>query len=403
MIELYPYQKDGVAYLKANRNALLYDDPGLGKTAQSLCALPDSAAAIVICPASVKSVWVKEAKKFTSLTPIVIEGRNIFRLPKQGELIIINPEILPDVITGGSFVYNLIVDEVHMFKSTTTVRSRKLRALRNYVLGENGSIWGLTGTPLMTRPSDLWGVLTSLGLEHKVYGTYDRFLRAFNGRRVQWRTFSNMVWGTPKPEAGEALKKVCLGRDREKVLPDLPTKTYETYEVDINVPNSYEFLKEPGELSKMTKEVAQAKAFAALPFLETLAESEPLVIFTTHVDAAKQVADRFSTKAIDGSCPNDTRAKLVEDFQEGNTNIIVGTIGAMGVGLTLTRANRVIFLSRDWTPALNTQAEDRVCRIGQTKPVIVTDIVGSTLVEKLLAKVLEKKDNYIENSVEMAR
>lgn len=412
MPELFPYQKIGVDYLKSHKKALLFDDPGLGKTAQALSALPEHCSVIVVCPASVKPVWEKEIKQWTNLKPSILSGMNSFRQPLLGEVVILNPEILPSTPSLVIKPYNLIIDEAHQFKTTKSIRAKKLSLLRKLVLDWGGAIWGLTGTPILTDPMDLYGVLTAVGLFRDVYGTYDNFLRVFNGRKLQWATFSQIVWGKPMPESGLLLKKFCLGRKRETVLPDLPTKTYETYSVpvkgyqgllDKTEDEIEQLLGNPGVLSTARASIAAQKAKECLPYIANLAESEPLVVFSSHLESANVVADHFNVVPLTGEADQKVRQLLVEDFQSGKTNIIIGTIGAMGVGLTLTRANRAVFINRDWTPALNLQAEDRVCRIGQKKPVIITDIVCNDRTEENLYRVLMRKQSLVDNSVEKAR
>lgn len=410
MDELFPYQKIGVAYLKSNKRALLFDEPGLGKTVQNLRALSETARTIVICPASVKGVWEKEILRWTSFKPTILNGEGSFRFPVANEIVILNPDIMSDLPIGIRFPYNLILDEVHAFKSLKAIRTKKLKQLRYFILSNGGCVWGSTGTPILSKPDDLWGILSAIGLERDAFGAYDNFLRVFNGKKLHFKTFSKISWGTPLPEVVNVIKKVALGRRRTDVLPELPTKTYETYEVpvpgygdilgDVNID---EVMSSPGILSTVRAKITLEKAKAATPYLTILAETEPLVVFSSHVDASDYLAEHFGTKAITGELDIDKRQRLVDDFQAGKTNVIVGTIGAMGVGLTLTKSNRVIFISRDWTPALNSQAEDRVCRIGQSKPVLVTDILCYDLTEKLIYKVLMKKQGIINNSIEVSR
>jgi SWI/SNF-related matrix-associated actin-dependent regulator of chromatin subfamily A-like protein 1 len=412
-MKLYPYQEEGVYFLRNRKRALLYDDPGLGKTAQTLSALPASARTIIICPASVKNVWKKEiAQWLPHVKTEVLNGRKSFRLPAVCEAVVLNPDILPDVFPRISHAYNLVLDEVHQFKSVSSLRFKRLKLLRTAVLNAGGSIWGLTGTPLMSRPEDLWGILSALQLVTDAYTGYNNFIRVFNGKKFHLNGFSKISWGTPTEEASECLKKVGLGRKREKVLPNLPVKTYEEYEVSVRAYETIKSLTEedvaamvekPGWLSTERERVALEKTQACLPWLKDVACSEPVVIFTTHTESANLVAKTFDTVPITGNTSQNNRVRVVDDFMSGKTNVIVGTIFAMGVGLTLTRSNRVVFINRDWTPALNLQAEDRVCRIGQTRGVIVSDVVSEDPTEKLLYSVLNKKQMIIDNSIEKSR
>jgi SNF2 family DNA or RNA helicase len=234
----------------------------------------------------------------------------------------------------------------------------------------------------------------------------------FNGRRIDFGgRFSKIVFGKPQPEAASCVQRIGLGRKRETVLPDLPTKTYEIFNVE--VPDSLfaafkgidieEMLETPGKLSLERDTICTVKAGASIGFLTGVVESEPVVVFTTHKEAANILASYFKTEAITGDTSAKKRNDLVEDFTSGRTDILIGTIFAMGVGLTLTRSHHVVFINRDWTPALNKQAEDRVCRIGQKNAVVVTDVLVAHPVEDVLYKVLMRKQGIIDESIEKSR
>jgi SWI/SNF-related matrix-associated actin-dependent regulator 1 of chromatin subfamily A len=62
---------------------------------------------------------------------------------------------------------------------------------------------------------------------------------------------------------------------------------------------------------------------------------------------------------------------MENDFQAGEIDVLVGTIGAMKEGITLTAASNMIFLERHWTPAVNEQCEDRCHRNGQKNAVTI--------------------------------
>ena len=85
------------------------------------------------------------------------------------------------------------------------------------------------------------------------------------------------------------------------------------------------------------------------------------------------------------------RTRRVEAFQRGEYLGIAGTVGAMGTGHTLTHAADVLFVDKPFTPGLVDQAEDRVYRLGQDKPVLITSLVGDHPLERRLEKIHERK------------
>src|SRR5262249_34576709 len=93
---LYPFQIAGVEWLAGRQRALLADEMGLGKTAQALLALPPGCPALVVCPASLKYNWVEEARRWRpEFTATALEGRGSFRLPRPGEVVAVNYDLLP--------------------------------------------------------------------------------------------------------------------------------------------------------------------------------------------------------------------------------------------------------------------------------------------------------------------
>ena len=95
---LFPFQRIGVQWLARGHGRLLADDMGLGKSVQALLAMPASAAAIIVCPAAMKGEWKGFVARWRpSLRATVLSGRNSFRCPEPGEVVIVNYDILPDI------------------------------------------------------------------------------------------------------------------------------------------------------------------------------------------------------------------------------------------------------------------------------------------------------------------
>ena len=76
------------------------------------------------------------------------------------------------------------------------------------------------------------------------------------------------------------------------------------------------------------------------------------------------------------------------------------TIQAGGVGLTLTRAWKALFVDLDWTPSWNSQAEDRICRIGQTKPVEIVHMVSDHVLDIHIHDLLSYKIKLFNQTVD---
>jgi len=411
-VGLFPFQVTGASFLANRSRCLLGDEMGTGKTVQTLAALPKEFGTLVVCPASLKFNWRDEAAKWRpDLSPVVLNGRKSFRLPEAGEIVIVNYDILPqdlNEIQKKDFV--LVCDEVHLCKNYKAKRSRAVKILSNIAK----KTIGLTGTPLMNRPFDLYGVLSSLHLENEVFGSWAGFLRAFNGYKNEWGGYT---FGAVSPLVPELLRRVMLRRRREEVLPDLPKKSYSTITVDSvsrslqrqldEIYNEVELLLEMKELppfemfAEIRAALAESRVEAMLEMVENHEEEEiPLVVFSAHRLPIDTLAKREGWATITGSTKPEDRQDIVRKFQSGELKGIGLTISAGGVGLTLTRAWKALFVDLDWTPALNAQAEDRICRIGQTKPCEIVRMVSDHVLDRHIHALIAEKIELFNNAID---
>ena len=408
----YPYQVTGVEHLASRERALLADDMGLGKTFQVLQALPPAAncLAVVVCPNSLKATWAAECRKWRpDLTPVVLRGRKSFRLPERGEVVIVNYDILPkDAPALRGCV--LIADEAHRLKNRKAARTLKFRAM-----GETArQVWLLTGTPLLNRPTDLWGVLASGGMEREVFGGWKTFVRCFNGHKNRWGGYE---WGDVEPEVPERLRRVMLRRMKSEVLRDLPGKVRSWIVVDVengvrraldDLWEEYGDVVGSGSLppferfSEIRAKLAEQRIPAMTAWVEDREDAgEPVLVFSAHRAPIDALGEREGWATITGSTSPDERQRIVEAFQAGELKGIGLTIQAGGVGLTLTRASSVLFVDCAWTPADNAQAEDRVCRIGQKANAInVVRMVADHDLDWHVQRLLLEKQALIDAAVE---
>lgn len=133
------------------------------------------------------------------------------------------------------------------------------------------------------------------------------------------------------------------------------------------------------QFSEIRALLAEARIPAMLEEVESYEESDtPLVVFSAHKAPILELGKRDGWKIITGETKPEDRRDIVHAFQNGQLKGIGLTIQAGGVGLTLTRASNALFVDLDWTPAMNIQAEDRICRIGQTSSKVLIKRMSST-------------------------
>lgn len=437
------FQVAGVEFLAKYGRCILADDMGLGKTWQALQFLPENSRAILVVPKNVKFNWKKEIERFRpEFTTRIIQGRQKVTsaiLPKTNEIVIINYDILPadltpkpsgrksksgkDIMetqlpkTVESNLRNVVViaDEIHRVKNYKAQRSKKFRGLS---LGAGCAI-GMTGSPLPNRPLDLWGVLQALGLAHKVFGSFNRFMSLFGGVKgrfgIEWPDFRDR----PVPaEVAERLRRVMLRRTKAEVLPELPGKTYKTIvvdsltkairaELDVLAERWGEVL-DCGELpdfeefSEIRAKLAKSRIPAVLDIVSDYEDAEePLVVFSAHRAPIEALEAREGWGAIHGDVSDSDRADIVQRFQAGELKGIALTIAAGCEGLTLTRASHMLFVDQAWLPGLNEQAEDRICRIGQLANAInIIKMVSDHPLDLRVLDLLADKQAMIRSTLE---
>lgn len=423
-IKLYPFQRAGIPWIAGRHNALLTDDPGLGKTCQTLLAMRSRA--IVVCPAYLKLNWAKEVEMWRpDLTPVILSGRGSFRWPKDGEVVITNYEILPGTVTldvangvppipEGQPLY-LIADECHAVKNLKSQRAKRVRRLVAMVEKEGGFAWGVTGTELLNREEEPWAIMTVFNVAKDAFGSWGVYRALMNG--VYLRN------GEPDPQVIERFRLVSLKRRKDDVLHELPPKRHQTIPVELDgetlrlCDEVVEHLLENGidiDLLEDTLEITKhghlnlslisraltalsvSKTGAALEVVESYEEAgEPVIVFSTRKHPVNVLAKREGWEGITGDTPHEERQRIKERFQAGELKGIAGTIGAMGTGVTLTRSATVLRIDRDWTPDINRQAEDRAHRIGQTRGVLVMDLIGTHALDERLTEVILRKAELI--------
>jgi SWI/SNF-related matrix-associated actin-dependent regulator 1 of chromatin subfamily A len=409
--ELAPFQWAGVRYVLDARRAFLADEQGLGKTVEALAALEADNAypAIVVCPASMKLGWQREAARWLPHRSVaVVEGRAA--VPPQGEITILNYEI---VAAHGQALARrrpraLVVDESHYCKNPRAKRTQAVRRLAGAVVPD-GLRLALTGTPVLNHADELIAQLRVIGrLED--FGSGARFSQQFRGQLSEER----LHWH---------LRRRCFVRRlKADVLPQLPAKRQVVVPVALTNQAEYrlaekdviEWLRsQPLDLSALNARIAatlraerlaqlgtlqrlaaRGKLAAGLAWIEDfLASGEALVVFARHVEVQQAVIKRFpGALHLLGSDSLAAREAAIAAFQEPQgPSLIVGATRVAAQGITLTRASNVAFLELEWTPAMHDQAEDRCHRIGQHDAVTAWYLLAADTIDETMARVIQSK------------
>ena len=271
---------------------------------------------------------------------------------------------------------------------------------------------GLTGTPILNRPNDLYALFKWL---HPWYAgkSYWTFVRYFC--RVEKSFFGDKIVGlTEDPYFQDVLIKmldyISVYNLREEVLKEVPPKLAPQHiplEMDAPQKKLYNQIKKLiiDELQEMGIDVANGmskiiklRQVTSNPgllledlgdkihnpkfsFIRELLEDNPktnIVVFSWFAETIKSLNIAleewgFSTESIYGEVAQAKRDEALQRFKSGNARVMTGTIGALGTGVDGLQyaSSTVVFLERDWNPMPNEQAEDRLCRYGQDNVVKV--------------------------------
>ena len=432
---LFPHQVEGVAFLLGRRRAILADDMGLGKTRQAIVSLRHAAPVgpyLVVCPASVKRNWAREIELVApDASILVIEGG--VPVAPTASWVIVNYDILGrhrdalEQVTWAALVF----DEAHYLKNHTSARSklaRELTARASANAAHPLAVQLLTGTPLTSRPRDLFVLLQLVGhpLGRSFLAFAKRYCAAEKGE-FGWKTggASNI------DELTVQLHGVMLRRSKDDVLA-LPPKLRTWLPVAVPPGTGARAIKKVlalltgktdddlGAVSKMVdprkrgkllafitearQALAIAKTSATLDFVRGAVEQgEKVIVFSCFEDPIQKLAQELGPVAVvlTGKTPGGQRQAVVDRFQqEEHVRVFLANIIAGGTGLNLTAATQVVFNDLDWVPTNHWQAEDRAYRIGQSRTVNVTYFVGQNTIDDFVHAVLETKAALVNAIVE---
>ena len=451
----FAHQVEGVRFGLDKKKFLLCDDQGLGKTKQIIdlvgCLEKTDAInkVLIVCGVnSLKYNWQSEigihsyqkgwviGTRYRKTTGKAYEGsikdklQDLENLP-DCKYIITNIESLRagaqkisktkysfpvaeklKKLCDNGTISVIAFDECHKSKNPTALQSRALSILQTkYMVA-------MSGTPLMNNPLDLYFPLHWLGYDkHSFYGFKQHYCRmgGFGGHDVIG--YKNL------DELRAMMDGIMLRRLKTEVL-DLPEKMHQTMSVDMTPKqtkiynealsgvkkeiNKIKMSNNPlsmlirlrqatgwtGLLSDKIKE--SAKMDRMLELVEEISQSDQKCIVFSNwsniTSVARTLLKPYNPAYITGETTPEARMREVDKFQQDKScKVIIGTISAMGTGLTLTAAQTVIFLDSPWNRALKDQAEDRAHRIGTKGTVNIVTLCCKDTIDERIEDIVEKK------------
>ncbi len=430
-----------------HRTFLLADEPGLGKTAQALIAADaaDAYPLLVVVPNVVKTNWAREVGLWTphrSATVIHGDGHTIDGF---ADIVIVNYEVLDRHVgwLGDLGFRGMVVDEAHFIKNKASQRSQHVREISERIRARTGRplLMALTGTPLINDLEDFLAIWAFLGWidEKKPIGD---LMRALEG--------TGLVPGDPgfyRAARSSVIDMGIVRRRKVDVAADIPARRVADLpvELDDEVGRSiraaerelarrmvgryvdalqrrssdsvvagidHELVRrvatwerqdadkaESGEnVFAMMRRIGQAKSGLAADYTAQLSRSVgKVVFFAKHVDVMDSAEQLFAQRGIRyASIRGDQTRKVRQANIDAFTNdpdvaVAVCSLTAAGVGLNLQIASNLVLAELSWTAAEQTQAIDRIHRIGQEQPVTAWRIIAAQTIDSKIAELIDDK------------
>ncbi len=458
-LEVMPHQSRFLEAVRSgHRTFLLADEPGLGKTAESVLAasVADAYPLLAVVPNVVKMNWAREVSRWTPQRRATVISGDGEDVDAFADVFIVNYEILDRHLSWLSSIglKGMVVDEAHFIKNLGSQRSQNVLALGSRIREQvrNPLLLALTGTPLINDVEDFDAIW--------------RFLGWTNGEKPGPELMARLdaTGLTPAdkafyPEAREAVIDLGIVRRKKKdVAADLPDKLIADLPVELDdefgrsirqaerelgerLAARYRRIIEargdrglaPGEIDgdivrlvaqneldeskaagngsenvfTMVRRIGQAKALLAADYAAQLQRSVgKVVFFAKHIDVMDAAEAHFAASglrsvSIRGDQTTPARQEAIDLFNnDPGVGIAVCSLTAAGVGLNMQAASNVVLAELSWTAAEQTQAIDRVHRIGQDEPVTAWRIIAAHTIDTKIAELIDSKQGLAQRALD---
>lgn len=433
---LQPHQEYGLRWLAmncmSNRDCILADDMGVGKTAQTVALFhflvhkkKAKDPAVVVAPSSILDVWLREIERFSDLYPVILDGKVASRQValqyewdsdypgrsyKFDVLIVSYETLLSNQSLFKSMRFSCAVaDEAHRVKNHLGQTRDALDSLkRDFTVL-------LTGTPIQNNTAELWSVMNLV--QPRIFPSLEQFQKIAGDLSTKEQVAA----------ITEMIRPFILRREKKDLQQKLPPKREVIVHVELTLTQKkfYKAIYERCFETVMGKEVRltksrlnnlsiQLRKVCCHPLLfpdfeqatddrlrnlvegsgkmilldkllpKLKRDNHRVLIFSQWRKVLDLVEEylsyrKYKTCRVDGGVGQEKRHAIVDEFNRPDSDCFVFllTTHAGGVGLTLTGADTVILFDSDWNLENDFQAQARAHRIGQTRPVMVYRLITS--------------------------
>lgn len=420
-LSYFDFQKVPFDYFSHVENMLVADEPGAGKTIETMCLLNNHKhnSVLFTVPAGLALMWQKQIKKWSVKNPTV----KIFDKDSDNDCdYLILPysrvskhEDLKDVLEKRKFDL-MVADEIHNLKNKDAKRTQAffapngLRSICNRVIG-------LSGTPIVNKPIEIYVFLKQLAPKTIDNMDWYKFGMKFcDGKKTPWGF--DFTGASNTQQLGLKLRSgFMVRRTKDLILPFLPDKIISLVYLkrsksedrilsamkDYDTEDVYKRTGRVGfeDLASQRRELGVLKCVFATEYIETQIHGghEKVVVFAYHKDVVRTLRDQlaaYNPAVIVGGMDMHQKDKQETKFNEDpSCKVIILSIGAGSEGLNLTASSYLIFVEFSYVPKDNEQAMDRIHRIGQSKKAMIEFLVHEDSLDERILKMFKKKEQNI--------
>lgn len=423
----FKHQKESTIFFLNNKRAYNFSDLGTGKTLSALWACDllfcnqKIKKVLIISPLStLQSVWGREIfDNFPHRRYTIAHGtkdKRISCIKSNSDFVIINHDgvvIVEDEIIREKFDI-IIIDELTAFKKHTNNRTKSMIRISKSAR----AVWGMTGEPTPNGPTEAFGQAKVVNSENPFVPKYYTAFR----QMVEYQV-GPFTW-VPTKDASKIVHQMlqpAIRFERDKCI-DIPPCQYQDLIVEFTDEQKIAYAKMKEELILEYNNGMITASNAAVKFSKLLqiasgsvkddsgqvyhldnsnrmdqlwqifeeTHKTKLVVFCAFRASIASVVKYFQEKhvkvgQIHGDVDHKIRAKLIDEFQNSDLQVLVIQPQSSAHGITLTAANVIVWYSLVPSGETYRQANGRITRAGQTRKQLILHLIGCKAEQRILS------------------
>jgi SNF2 family DNA or RNA helicase len=409
----FNYQYAGIKALLQSDGILLGDEMGLGKTVQVIAACRILAhqrkldRALIVVPASLTEQWMRAvntwAPELNSIAILGPGGEREWGWKCSAHFTIASYEIVRADLRHITAKWDVVIlDEAQKIKNRDTgvaASCKKLVRTRS---------WAVTGTPLENRLEDISSILQFV---------VNRKSSIVSRERIDSLLLQTLVRRRKRDVLKDLPPKIVT-----EIPLELSDKQRETYDriinlglvklraqAEVTVANILELILRLKQICNFDPESGSSSKLSDIKdrLEATIATGHKALIFSQFSDdfaGVKRIADglrKYHPLTYTGTLDERERKAVLSKFdEEEQSPVLILSLRAGGAGLNLQNASYVFHFDRWWNPAVETQAEDRVHRIGQTESVFVYKYISINTIEQKIDDLIKEKGELFNDVID---